>query len=70
MEKFSKEYLNDLIAEHKLVSASINHIAQVQPAKFYRTHGADAVSLALQNLNSKRVQLEAMIDVLDEYINP
>jgi hypothetical protein len=68
MQKFSKEYLDDLIAEHRLVSASITHITQVQPAKFYKTHGSDAVSLALQNLYAKKVQLEAMIDVLSEYI--
>jgi len=70
MQKFSKEYLDDLIAEHRLVSASINHITHVQPARFFKTHGSDAIALALQNLHAKKVQLEAMIDVLTEYINP
>lgn len=67
MQHFSHEYLEKLIAEHRLVSATMNKLSS-SPV-YVRNHGAQGVSIAVDNLKIKRIELEAMIDVLQEYLN-
>ena len=70
MQVFTKEYLDQLIAEHKLVSASIAHIQTGgNYARFVRNHSQDAVAAGLGALMAKRVELEAKIDVLQDYLD-
>lgn len=69
MQHFSDEYLERLIAEHKFVSATINHISQKEYTRFARAHGVDSVAAATNNLRAKRIELEGMIDVLTEYLH-
>ena len=66
MQHFSHEYLEKLIAEHRIVSATMNKLSTSQV--YVRNHGA-AVASAIDNLKVKRIELEAMIDVLQEYLN-
>lgn len=73
MNHFSQEFLDKLIAEHRLVSASIlqltsNH-ADGGYARYARAHGPDAVDQAKKNLYVRKVELEAQIDVLRDYLN-
>lgn len=73
MNHFSQEFLDKLIAEHRLVSASILHLTGGTPnsayTRFARAHGPDAVDQARKNLYAKKVELEAQIDVLKDYLN-
>lgn len=73
MNHFSQEFLDKLIAEHRLVSAAIlqlssNH-ANSGYTQYARSHGPDAVDQARKNLYTKKVELEAQIDVLRDYLN-
>lgn len=68
MKHFSPEYRDSLIAEHKLVSASIAHITD-NHGKIIRNHSAAAVGGAVNNLLSRKIELEVMIDVLTDYLN-
>ncbi len=68
MEIFSKQYLSELVAEHKLVSASITRISEYDYPRFMKAHGVGPVDAALLELRSKKVQLEAKIDSLTEYL--
>jgi len=67
MQHFSHEYLDKLIAEHRLVSATIGKLSS--NTVYARNHGAAVVSLAMDDLRKKKVELEATIDVLSEYLN-
>lgn len=70
MEIFSHDYKDKLIAEHKLVSASIAHITNAHVfSHFARVHGNDVCVESLTNLRVQKVQLEAKIDVLSEFLN-
>lgn len=70
MEIFSHDYKDKLIAEHKLVSASIAHMSSPYVfANFARVHGNDVCVESLTNLRVQKVQLEAKIDVLSEFLN-
>ena len=69
MQHFSKEYLDRLIAEHKLVSATIAHLKGPALNRMVASHGNDAVAGAVNNLRAKKVELEGQIDVLAEYLN-
>ena len=67
MQHFSHEYLEKLVAEQRLVSATIH---QLTITNFYSgRHSGQSVSLAVDDLKIKRIQLEAMIDVLRDYLN-
>jgi len=70
MNLFSQDYLDQLIAEHKLVSVAIGRITERDYPRFAKSHGVAAVDTAVLQLKSKKVQLEAMIDSLLEYISP
>jgi hypothetical protein len=69
MNHFSQEYLEKLIAEHKLVSASIARLRGEDFNRHSRNHGAAAVSMALSTMTSRKVELEAYIDTLADYLN-
>jgi hypothetical protein len=69
MDIFTKEYCDSLIAEHKLVSATITHLQIVDFKKYASTHGHDKVQAAIASLSVKKVELEGKIDVLLEYLN-
>lgn len=70
MQHFSAEYRDQLINEHKLVSATIAHLRTGGIAhQKARAHGQDAYALALNNLSAKKVELEGMIDVLSEFLD-
>jgi hypothetical protein len=66
MQHFSHEYLEKLIAEHRLVSATAYQLSS--SPMYARNHGA-AVAGAIDNLKLKRIELEGMIDVLQDYLN-
>lgn len=68
MNHYSQEYLDKLIAEHKLIStayANLHSSAQ----RFASQHGHDAVSSALSSMRVKRIELESQIEVLSDYLN-
>ena len=67
MQHYSEEYLDKLVAEHRLVSATIVHI-QADWNRIARNHTGTAASSAVSNLLAKKVELEGMIDVLREYL--
>lgn len=69
MDHFSQENLEKLVAEHRLVAASIAHMEKTEYPRFARTHGHDTVNGAISQLRIKKVQLEGMIDVLTAYLN-
>ena len=67
MQHFSREYLEKLVAEHKLISASIAHISTSGP-RYCQRHENTTVSQAIQNLKVRKVELEGMIDVLSDFL--
>lgn len=69
MNIFTREYCDTLIAEHKLVSATITHIQIVDFKKYASAHSADKVQAAVATLSVRKIELEGMIDVLNEYLN-
>lgn len=69
MKHFSDEYREKLQNEHKLVSASITHLTTSGWPRFARAHGADVVTAAVSNLKVRKVELEAQIDVLTEFLD-
>jgi hypothetical protein len=68
MEYFSTEYKDKLLNEHKLVTTTISRLTQRYPL-YAANHTGEAISLALTNLRGRKVELEGMIDVLDEFLN-
>lgn len=68
MKQFSEEYRDKLINEHKLVSASITQITTHEWNRYARAHGAEVASAAVSNLKARKVELEAQIDVINEYL--
>lgn len=70
MQHFSHEYLEKLIAEHRLVTASIMELSNpLGASKMSKKHNIKAVDAAFNNLQARKVELEVMIDVLSEYLN-
>lgn len=69
MKHFSQEYLESLVAEHKLVSATITHMTTQKYARFVQSHGVDTVSAAVAKLKTRKAELEGMMDVLSDYLN-
>ena len=69
MQHFSQEYLEKLIAEHKLVSASYAQLKTIHFKRQIQTHGMLAVEEALSKLATRKVELEAYIDTLTEFLN-
>ena len=68
MDHFSTEYLERLQNEHKLVATSITQLTVHDYPRYARAHGVDPVAGAVSNLKAKKVELEAMIDVLAEFL--
>lgn len=68
MQHFSEEYLNKLVAEHKMVSASLARLKGPEFNAYARSHTADQVNSAIYNFSVQRVELEAKIDVLRDYL--
>lgn len=70
MQYFSEEYKDKLVNEHKLLTGSINFMQHPgNYAKYVRTHGVDLASAALNDMRIKKVQLEAKIDTLIEFLD-
>jgi len=69
MNHFSQEFCDKLIAEHKLISASIANLQGPSYSRQIRVHSQTVVDSSLFNLRTKKVELEAMIDVLQDYLN-
>lgn len=68
MKHFSEEYLQTLVNEHKLISASISQMLEVSYSRYARSHGADVVAAAASKLRTRKVELEAQIDVLTDFL--
>lgn len=68
MQHFSHEYVEKLIAEHRMVSATAA-LVKNEYAKRSREHGTQAVDAALAKMLARKVELEGYIDVLQEYLN-
>lgn len=67
MQHFSHDYRDKLVAEHRLISATMG---QLQSKNIYASnHGAAILAAAMDELRIKKVQLEGMIDVLNEYLD-
>jgi hypothetical protein len=69
MQHFSEEYRQSLINEHKLISVAIAQLVDTGYGKYARTHGVDAVQGAASKMRIRKVELEAMIDVLTDFIH-
>lgn len=69
MQHFSQEYLDKLIAEHKLVSASIGRLQGVDYSRQTRSHGVMRVDNTLAAMATRKIELEAYIDTLNEHLN-
>jgi hypothetical protein len=69
MEHFSNEFRDKLIAEHKLTSAAINTLLTAASGKYNGRVGLDIVTAAVYKLKVEKLELEAKIDVLDEFLN-
>ena len=69
MNHFSQEYLEKLVAEHKLVSASLVQLKTLNYQRHSRVHGNVSVDTAISNMAARKVELEAYIDTLQEYLN-
>jgi hypothetical protein len=68
MEYFSQEFLTKLINEHKLVNASIHQLTD-RYKQYLQAHSPDALTAALTSLRGKKVELEAKIDVVGQFLN-
>lgn len=68
MQYFSQEYRDALVNEHKLVSASILKLSE-NFRNYIAHHTAEVVTKTLSDLKTKKVELEAKIDCLDEFLN-
>lgn len=68
MEHFSHEYVEKLIAEHRMICATIA-LVKNEYAKRCREHNVASVDTALANMSARKVELEGYIDVLQEYLN-
>lgn len=69
MNHFSQEYLEKLVAEHKLVSASHAQLKMNNYQRQTRQHGHAPVDAALGIMAARKVELEAYIDTLSEYLS-
>jgi hypothetical protein len=68
MSYFSEEYRNKLIQEHKLVVTTINRLTE-RYKQYAVNNTGDAISVALTKLRGEKAEIEAKIDVLDEFLN-
>lgn len=64
----SRSRLDELITEHKFTSACIAHLSSQFPV-YARQHGNDATACAISTLKAKKVELEAAIEVLQNFLN-
>lgn len=70
METFSPEYLKNLQDEHKFTRATITELSSGKHIRMYvNDNGVGAVDSALAILQAKKVELEAKINVLNEFLN-
>lgn len=60
--------LQELVTEHKFTSACIAHLSSQFPS-YARQHGNDTTACAISTLKSKKVELEAAIEVLQNFLN-
>lgn len=67
VQLYSQDYLNKLAEEHKLITDAINRLRT--DAHFNRAYGAITVQGAIGNLMTKRIELEAQIEVLTDHLN-
>ena len=68
MKHFSVEYRDKLVAEHRLISATLLRIAGSDHARMCQQHSQSSVLGAISNLKSRRVELVGLIDVMNEYL--
>jgi citrate synthase len=68
MDYFSDEFRNKLIAEHKLIAASIARIETEQHI-YAQRHHLSSIANAISNLKARKIELEAQIDVLEDYLH-
>lgn len=64
----SSSRLDELVSEHKFTSACIAHLSSQFPV-YARHHGNDATACAISTLKAKKVELEAAIEVLRQFLN-
>ena len=71
MKIFTQEYLDSLVAEHKLITAALNRMTQnAANASLYASrYGAQAFDTVRTNLVSKKLELEVKIDELMDYLD-
>lgn len=71
MKFFTQEYLDSLVAEHKLITATLNRMTQnsANAAMYASRYGASAFDTTRTNMISKKLELEVKIDELMDYFN-
>ena len=67
VEHFSEDYLTRLNNEHKLITATVNRLLTARNA-YISGNSPEMVDLATRNLLSRKVELEAQIDVLIDFL--
>jgi hypothetical protein len=68
MQTFSEERLQQLRDEQTLVIKALAHLMMKVPV-YARMHGNDLLAGTMNNLKMKRLELEAMIQALDEFLH-
>ena len=70
MDYFSVEYRDKLMNEHRLISAAHAHLHRrpLRPEERQSQFVAQAREIAVSNLLAKKLEIEAMIDVLTEFL--
>ena len=71
MKIFTQEYLDSLVAEHKLITATLNRMTQnaANAAMYAARYGGSAFDTTRTNLIAKKLELEVKIDELMDYLN-
>lgn len=71
MNIFTREYLDSLVAEHKLLTASLNRMTQsAAAASMYTNRYSTAVyDAARTNMVTRKLELEVKIDELMDFLN-
>ena len=65
---FTAEHREKLQAEHKFVSATITRLTVTNFKQYAQQHGPDIITAAASNLKARKVELEAQIDLIAEFL--
>lgn len=71
MNIFTQEYLDSLVAEHKLLTASLNRMTQnaANTSMYAGRYGATTFDAARTSMIARKLELEVKIDELMDFLN-